>query len=484
MRKESTALVLGGGFAGLSAAIHLALQGSSVTLLESQATLGGKAGCFAHQDFVFDTGPSVFTLKAVLQDIFAAAKEPFPLTLKPLSPLCRYIYPSGRIWDVFQDIDPTIAQLDSQEAISYVRLLNEAKMLYEAAAPTFVYGQAPKLLDLVRYGLRHGLKAHPGQSLPELLQQYKASPELSQFFLRFATYFGANPYKAPAILHNICWVELGLGVDYPLGGIRQVVKALETLARKLGVTIHTQTQVESLQHAHRQVTQVHTNQGEFRADTVISSLDILRTHKLLKRATPLSRLDPSLSGFVLLIGVSGESLLPHHTISFSQDYQAEFSRLDQGQLADDPTLYISIGAKSNPSEAPQGCENWFVMANAPALNGQTWHQRAYADRILQVLESRNLLQRNSVQFVKILDPQHLAQFSERGSIYGHAPHSLLHTLRPSQKIAGLDNLFLAGGSVYPGGGIPLALLSGKTAAELAQPKTSGFFALKPTKQTT
>ena len=376
VRRVRTALVLGGGFAGLSSAIYLSLKGFKVSLLKVQPSLGGKAGRFEHQGFVFDTGPSVFTLKHILKDIFTEADEPFPLILKPLSPLCRYIYPSGRIWDVYQDIDPTIAQLDSQEASIYVNLLNEAKKLYEAAAPTFVYGQAPKPLDLLRYGMRHGLKAHPGQTLAELLQSYQATPDLTQFFLRFATYFGANPYKAPAVLHNISWVELGLGVDYPVGGIRATVDALEALARRRGVSINLNTQIENLKRSHHQISKVHTNQGVFEADVIISSLDILRTHKLLGLSTSLTDLEPSLSGFVLLIGVNGESLLPHHTISFSPDYPAEFATLDAGQLATDPTLYISIGCKSNPAEAPEGCENWFVMANAPGLRRKYFRSKS------------------------------------------------------------------------------------------------------------
>jgi phytoene desaturase len=465
MRAAKTALVLGGGFAGLSAAIYLALKGVKVTLLEAQAELGGKAGRFEHEGFVFDTGPSVFTLKTVLENVFKDAGEAFPLTLEPLSPLCRYIYPSGRTWDVYHDIDATIAQLSSQEATVYISLLNEAKKLYEAAAPTFVYGQAPTTVDLLRYGLRHGLKAHPGQRLIEFLQSHQAGPELTQFFLRFATYFGANPYKAPAVLHNIAWVELGLGVDYPVGGVRASVKALEALARKLGVTIYTNTTVIKLEHQRHRLSTVHTNQALFTADTVISSLDILRTHKLLELPTPLTKAEPSLSGFMLLLGVAGPSPLPHHTISFSNNYQAEFNTIDLGHYAPDPTLYISIGSKTQPSEAPPGFENWFVMTNAPA--GQEVDQKQYAEQLLSVLEARKLLGRKQIKFVKVLGPAHLAKYSERGSIYGHAPHSLFSTLRPSQRIRGLENIFLAGGSVYPGGGIPLALLSGKAAADLA-----------------
>ena len=217
-------LVLGGGFAGLSAAIHLALAGCEVTLLEQNPSFGGKAGQFEKDGFRFDTGPSVFTLPHIVEKIFADAGEALPFELKPLDLLCRYLYPSGRVWDVYSDVERTTAQLSSQEAEVYRRLLAEARKLYEAAAPTFVFGQSPTRLELLRYGLRHGLAAHPFKTLEGLLDSFGARGELKQFFLRFATYFGADPYRAPAVLHNIAWAELGLGVSYPTGGIYAVVE--------------------------------------------------------------------------------------------------------------------------------------------------------------------------------------------------------------------------------------------------------------------
>jgi len=461
-------LVLGGGFAGLSAAIYAALAGGEVTLLERSPTLGGKAGQFERGGFRFDTGPSVFTLPQVVRDLFDAAGEGLPFELKPLDLLCRYHYPSGRVWDVYQDVDKTTAQLSRSEAEVYRSLLAVARKLYEAAAPTFVFGRSPTLFDLACYGLRYGLKAHPTKTLAELVKSFGATDELEQFFLRFATYFGADPYRAPAVLHNIAWVELGLGVSYPVGGIYAVVEGLEALAKKLGVRVCTGVEVERLESHHNRLTAAQTSAGEFKADAVISSLDIVRTHKLLGKKTRLEKLEPSLSGFVLLLGIAGETPeLAHHTISFSKDYPAEFRAIREGKFPDDPTLYFNVSSKTEPEDALAGCENWFVMANAPALGKDELDEEAYAEKVLGVLERRGFNVQNRLEFKHGLGPRHLAQFAHRGSIYGTAPYSLLTTLRPRQKIRGVDNLFLAGGTVYPGGGIPLALLSGQGAAALA-----------------
>ena len=468
---RGAALVLGGGFAGLSAAIHLALAGFEVTLLEGHAEVGGKAGEVMGEGFRFDTGPSVLTLPGVLEDLFAAAGESLPFELHPLEPLCRYCFPSGRVWNVFQDVERTTAQLSTAEARVYCSLLAEAKALYEAAAPTFVYGSAPGPLDLLKYGLKHGLKAHPFKTLPGLLERHGAVGDLKSFFLRFATYFGADPTRAPAVLHNIAWVELGLGVIYPEGGIKRVVRELAALATRLGVDIKTGAWVERLELSSNKVREVQTSAGNFSADVVVSSLDIVRTHKLLGRRTRLEGLEPSLSGFVLLLGVEGETPeLAHHTILFPENYPAEFAAIRRGETPRNPTLYVSVGAKTDPSQAPPGCENLFVMANAPALPVGAPSREAdadgYADHLLEVLERRGLPLRDRVRFRHTLSPDHLATLAHRGSIYGVAPHSLLRTLRPKGKVRGVKNLFLAGGSVHPGGGVPLALLSGKEAASL------------------
>ncbi len=465
-----TAVVLGGGFAGLSAAIHLALNHYEVSLLEQNESLGGKASEFRQDGFRFDTGPSVFTLSHVIEDLFKQAAKPFPLTLEPLDLLCRYVFASGRVWDVYQDEAKTTAQLSAGEAKAYKALLQEAKKLYEASAATFVFGQNLTLFDLANYGLRKGLAAHPFKTLPQLLDSFGATGDLKQFFLRFATYFGADPYAAPAILHNICHVELGMGLSYPMGGIYKLVEAMQELAIDLGVSIKTGQTLNKIKRNGSVIQELICQDEVFTADVVVSSLDIIRTHKLLGLTTPLAKKPASLSGFVMLLGVEGQTEVEHHTISFAEDYEAEFEAIRQAKKVPDPTLYLNVSSKTEASDAPPECENWFVMANAAALNEteQPWsvtEENAYAEHLMSLIVERGLAKKEQLSLKKIIAPNHLAKLAYRGSIYGSAPQSLTSTLRPAQSIKGIKNLALAGGTVFPGGGIPLAILSGKAAAE-------------------
>ncbi len=442
----------------------------SVTLLEQLGEVGGKAGEFVADGYRFDIGPSVWTLPEIMTDLFERAGET-PPALGPLSPLCRYVFPSGRVWDVSRDVEATTAPLSPEEAKAYRRLLEEARALYEAAAPTFLFGQAPGPWELLRYGLSAGLKAHPLERLPDLLRRYGATGDLETFFLRFATYFGADPYRAPAVLHNIAWAELGQGVYYPRGGIKGVVRALRSLAEKLGVSVQTGVTVTGLEVSGNRMTKIETSAGVFSADAVVSALDIVRTHELLGRETRAARLEPSLSGFVLLLGLEGETPgLTHHNILFPRDYRAEFAALGRGELPTDPTLYVSISSKTLSQDAPPGCENWFVLVNAPALSREKpldWEAEAprYAERLLDVLGGRGLEVRGRIRVQQTFTPAYLGTLAYRGAIYGAAPHTLLQTIRPKQMVRGLENLVLAGGTVHPGGGIPLALLSGRHAAE-------------------
>ena len=145
--------------------------------MEQEQEVGGKAGEFIQDGFRFDLGPSVWTLPEIVRDLFDRAGE-VPPTFTPLSPLCRYLYPSGRVWDVSLDPEATTAQLTLDEARVYRRLVGEARVLYEAAAPTFLFGHAPGPLELLRYALGGGLKAQPGKRLPALLRQFGAAGEV------------------------------------------------------------------------------------------------------------------------------------------------------------------------------------------------------------------------------------------------------------------------------------------------------------------
>jgi len=171
---------------------------------------------------------------------------------------------------------------------------------------------------------------------------------------------------------------------------------------------------------------------------------------------------------VVLLAVEGEHPdVAHHTLSMPAHYAAEFQAIRAGRTPTDPTLYLTVGARIRPDDAPAGAENWFVMANAPALgaDGRGIDEAAYADAMEALLVRRGWLQPGQARRVAALGPRHLAALASRGAIYGAAPHSLLATLRPPQHLRGLARTRLAGGTVHPGGGIPLAMLSGRRAAQ-------------------
>ncbi|MDZ7707591.1 MAG: phytoene desaturase family protein [Trueperaceae bacterium] len=465
------ALVLGAGFAGLAAAIELALTGAEVTVVERMGAPGGKAGEVRSAGYRFDTGPSVVTLPEVIAAPFRDAGRAVPLKLRPLDPPARYRFASGRVLDVRRDVEATTAQLSASEARAYRTLLDEARAMYEAAAPTFVHGPHPGPARLLRYGLRHGLRAKPWAKLPDLLARHGAHGELRDLFLRFATYFGADPFQAPAVLHNIAWVELGLGVVAPEGGVAGLVRAYETLARQLGVRFVYGATVTELRPRASAAPEVRVQRdgraAAYRPTRLVSTLDRDRTLRLLGRRAPGARVTPSLSGLVLLMAVEGRHQdVLHHTLSMPADYAAEFQAIRHGRAPADPALYLSLSCRSEPEDAPPGAENWFVMANAPALDGDGAgiDEEAYARRVEALLVRRGWLREGEGRTLAVLGPRHLAELASRGAIYGAAPHSLAATLRPPQRLRGVRDTVLAGGTVHPGGGIPLAVLSGRRAA--------------------
>ena len=467
-------VVLGGGVAGLAAALHVAAAGARVTLIEREARLGGKAGEWREAGFRFDTGPSVLTLPHVVRETFAEVGLECPVAFRPAAPLCRYVYPDGRVWDVYRELEPTLAGLAADEAEAYLRALRKARELYEAAAPVFVHGPPPGLPQLAAYGLRHGLAAAPGRSLPALLRALGAdSPLLRPFFLRFATYVGADPRRAPAVLHNVAWAELGLGVHHPVGGMYALVRGLEAALARFGVEVRLETTVERLAQRGGAVREVVTDAGVLPCDAVVAAVDRDRVLGWLGRR-PRPR-PPSLSGLVLLAGLGQrDQRLAHHTIVFPERYGEEFDAIAAGRHPHDPTLYLNVTVHSDPADAPEGGENRFVMANAPALPRQgddavarEAREREGREAVMATLARRGFgWPASALVTSRWLGPAAFARFGDRGRLYGAAPHGLLGALRPGQRLRGVRGLALAGGTVHPGGGVPLALLSGREAAEL------------------
>ncbi len=463
-------VVIGAGFAGLAAALHLTAAGARVTLIEREPRSGGKAGSWRAEGFRFDTGPTVLTMPHVIEATFAAVGRPCTVEMAPSVAGTRYRFASGRVWDVGPDLERTVASLAPSDADAYRRALTRARALYEAAAPTFVHGPAPGLRALMAYALRHGAAASPGSRLPDLLESLGVRGDLRTFFLRFATYFGADPFRAPAVLHNIAWVELGLGTRHVRGGLHAVARALEAALVDLGADVRHGCAARRVGARGGRVREVVTDSGEIAANAVVLAVDRRAAMTMLGRPLGPER-EPSLSGLVRLVGVRGvDDRLAQHTVLFPETYEREFLDLRAGRHPRDPTLYLSISSRSDPDDAPVGHENRFVMANAPALPTSTpateSEERAQAGReAMHAAMTRHGFDPAAGVVVERWEtPATFAAFGHRGSLYGDAPHGVLAALRAPNRVRALPDVALAGGTVHPGGGVPLALLSGRQAA--------------------
>lgn len=488
-------VIIGAGIGGLSAAIHLAAAGVSVTVLEQNSTFGGKVSEFARDGFRWDTGASVITMPHVIADVFAAAGRRMEdyLTLLPVDPLTRYFYPDQTVLNVTRDLTSMLAQIekisdDPRDIEGYLAYLAYAARIHRITGQAFIYTDPPTLGRIARTPLRDMPAVDPLRTMSHAINDFVRSLKLRQMLGRFATYVGASPYLAPATLNVIAHVELNGGVWYPRGGVYAVAEALYRLAVELGVQFRFNAPVKSIELHEKHVQAVHLADGERvqleRLPTrhVIANLDVATVYEKLlenriqsRRVRRILRADQSCSGFILLLGVEGQhDQLAHHNIFFSSDYPREFDDIFARQMPPtDPTIYLAITAKTDPTHAPQGCENWFVLVNVPAHDGRAkswdWEAQklAYRDAILAKLAAHGVDIRAKIRTERIITPVDLEQMNgaRHGALYGTSSNDRFNALRrPHNRSADVGGLYFAGGTTHPGGGVPMVMLSGKVAA--------------------
>ena len=475
-------IVIGAGVGGLSAAIRLAAKGAKVQILERLPTVGGKLNLLEDSGYRFDTGPSLVTLPWVFEELFAAANEKLSdwLELTRLEPVCQYFYPDGTGFAASADMPTMMQNLEEFRAGAgqdFNAFFGYAARAWRGSRQPFLESSISSPLDFIKNGVPWAdlTALLPFPTLHGLAQRYFSDPRLQQFVGRYATYTGSSPYSAPATLSTVLYSEYAYGAWYVRGGLYSVAMALEKLAIKLGVDIKLETTVQKIQTENAKVQAVQLGDGQvLPCDAVVCNADAahLYEHLLEKSLDPRkTKLEPSISGFVMLLGLTGETAkLEHHNIFFSSDYKKEFVQIfAELQPASDPTIYVCISSKTDPSQAPSGCENWFILVNAPPTGKVDWLKEApkYAARILEILAQRGYDIRDRIQVQHIITPADLEQryLTHRGGIYGSSSNTIGSAfLRPQNRSQTVRGLYLASGSAHPGGGLPLVMLSGKLAA--------------------
>jgi phytoene desaturase len=503
----SRVVVVGAGVGGLAVALRLAALGHRVTVVERTSRVGGKLAALTRStpegDFRFDTGPALLTLPDVFAELFAAAGARLDehVELVPLEPVVRHRFGDGTVLDSSSDHDRFVeriaAALGDGPARDWRVLWDRAERVWDTSWQHILTSTVdPRAL--VRMGRlarlarrRHELAAvAPRLTLRQLGTQLLRDTRLRTLLDRYATYAGADPRRAPAALVAIPYAELAYGGWYVRGGLATLADVLLYLCIDAGVKVRTGTGVASVATSGRRVSGVVLDDGgRLDADLVVANVDGLRLYGELlprrRRARP--HLSRSLAGFVMLLGVRGpasrELGLAHHTVSFPTGpypdaYDAEFdavfgTRRRPARPVEDPVIYLSVA--DDPSVRPDGFEAWHVLVNAaPDGFGPTavdWGApgvaEAYADRVLAVLAGRGLDVRDRVVFREVRTPANLAEAtgSPGGAIYGSPAHTLL---RPPNS-GGARGLFVVGGSVHPGGGLPMVALGARNVAQRIGP---------------
>ncbi|MBN1780038.1 phytoene desaturase [bacterium] len=482
-------IVIGGGIGGLAGAARLARLGHDVMLFEKNRVLGGKAGRLVMDGCTFDTGPTLMTMRFVLDELMQAADVPESERpeLIPVEPVCRYFFNDRDPFDASANpeiMHQNLAASFPREVNAYDRFMRYAGRIYRNTAPVFVFSPIHEPRSLLQWRhLPSLLKLHqidPFRSVHRSVRRFFRDPALIQLFDRYPTYNGSDPYRAPATLNVIPYVELGLGGYAVRGGLYELVAALEKTAETRGVRIHRGIRVDRILHRNGRVTGVVAQDRKFDADIVLCNSDVVYAYNTLLRefsqtARKLNRLEPSLSGLVFFWRVKGVfPQLKQHNIIFSDNYQQEFKQIFHDKIPPaDPTVYISISSRMDPHHAPPGHENWFVLINMPYLHAdQAWtHEQTFQVRrkVIEKLKKHGLHVEPAIESERVLTPSDIAvqTLSNRGSIYGISSNSMNSAfMRPPNRSRELRGLYFAGGSTHPGGGVPMCMLSGKIAAEL------------------
>ncbi len=477
-----TAIIAGGGLGGLATALRLRGKGWRVTVFEAGPSLGGKMNRWESAGYRFDTGPSLITMPWIFRDLFEAAGSRLEehAELRPLHPLAGYIFPDGCEFTYSASLPEwigTLRRIDRRDVDGFYRFLQLGARLYEVSRRTFL-ARAP--LSRPARGelaaVRHMPLRHAWGNYHRTVEKHFHSPYLRQMFDRYPTYVGSSPYRAPATLAIIPWIEYAFGGYSVKGGLYRIVEGIVNLARAQGVELVCNTRVRSVTHHGKKVTGVKLADGaSVPADVVVMNGDPSAAEQGDPSLHTRAR-TRSMSGFVMLLGLDRE--LPQYTentICFSADYKEEFRQIfEDRRFPDDPTVYVSMPSRGDRSLAPAGGETLFIMANAPA-NGDEWDARQVEQarsRVLERLRKSGFPDLAPHTVVSdVWTPRRIADryLMPGGSIYGAASHGWRDSfLRPSNQVRGMSGLYRVGGSTHPGGGTPTVLLSAQITCDLIE----------------
>lgn len=478
-------VVIGAGIAGLSAALSLAARGVEVTVVERSARPGGKIRDVTIAGQAIDSGPTVFTMRWVFEELFDLLGERLidHVKLVPLGILARHAWQDGSQLDLFADEERSadaIGQLAGRANADGFRAFSaDARRIFDVLKGPFICAPAPSMSALMRSTRFRDLTAiRPFQTMWKALGGYFSDQRLQQLFGRYATYCGSSPFDAPATLMLVAHVE-SAGVWLVDGGMQKLATALAGLADKRGVRFRYGSAVSDVIAAGGRVTAVRLADGErIEADAVIATADVaalasgLLGSDAARTAAAIPGKARSLSAMTWSCVATARGFpLLRHSVFFSRDYRAEFDEIfARSRLPQEPTVYVCAQDRDDGARDVGRPERLFVLVNAPATGDRHGFAPAeindHARRTFGVLERCGLTLETVPDLTQATTPADFHRLfpGTGGALYGRSSHGWTASFQRPGARTKLPGLYLAGGSVHPGPGVPMAALSGRMAA--------------------
>lgn len=482
------AVVIGAGVGGLVSALLLARQGIDVVVLERAPKVGGKMRQVDVAGRAIDAGPTVMTMRWVLDEIFSSAGTSLDaeLTLRRAEILARHAWGEGPTLDLYADFDRSVEAISTfagrAEGEGYRRFCAYTQRIYETVQKPFLCSERPSLgsamLAVGSLGIEGMLNIDGHRTLWKALGEFFQDARLRQLFGRYATYCGSSPFLAPATLNVVAHVERD-GVYLVEGGMFRVAEALARVAERIGVTIRCGEHVTELVVANGRVAGVRLASGErLAADLVVHNGDPAALFQGMlgapgRRAIPAPA-ERSLSAVTWAFVAEARGVYPltRHNVFFSKDYHAEFRDLfDHGTLPEEPTVYVCAQDRDDGERAHSGPERFLCLVNAPARGDQ----RALTTSEIKQCETVafSLLERAGLVFPQFAAPPIVTTPSgfdrmfpgTGGALYGPVSHGWKSPFVRAASRTKIPGLYLAGGAAHPGAGVPMAALSGRLCAK-------------------
>ena len=488
-KEKKKVAVIGAGLGGLSAAISLATKGYSVKMFEKNDRVGGKLNQLKREGFTFDLGPSILTLPHVFRLLWkmAGRKMEDYVRFKAVTPHWRNFFEDGKVIDLYMAWDQMKEEVAKVGDVNLERrifdFLEYSKQQYKLIESAYFEHGLDTKRDLIRfYDWKSLLRLDYWHTMHDAVRKRIKNKYFIDIFDYFIKYVGSSAYDAPGFMNLMPNIQFEYDLWYVEGGMYRLAEALKRLAEELGVSIHLNTEITRIERQGQLVIGIIDRSGtSHAADIVVSNMEVIPAYERLLEEDAgflktLHKFEPACSGLVLHIGTDCQyPQLAHHNFFYSQNQKGHFNTVfKKGEIPEDPTLYVVAPIQSDPTVCPPGCDNIKVLPHIPPLYSS--HRpdpeayKALRERVLSKLERMGLTDlKKHIICEDMWTPYDIERhyYSNGGSIYGVVADRWKNfALKAPKQSERYKNLFFVGGSVNPGGGMPMVILCGQNVAKL------------------